>query len=752
MFCTWAAVQTLGGWGYSREYLAEKWMRDAKLEEIEEGTSDIQRLIISRQLLKDAREPRPPARSSSRARSRSSARRTTRPSGATGSRAARSRAPRARPVYLVNRNGGEILGQTAYPSLAELPGPARARRRDAAGRGLRGGCRRLARRRGEGDRGDQRRARRDGRVRARARGRAVVERVRASRRRHCSARTASASSTRRPISISPRTSSRPARSASSRRAATSRSRSGSWPPRSGSASHASPRSETRPTSRWPSSSRAYVDHEATTVIAIYGEDFRDGRAFARGGAGRGPRPASPCSSSRSEPARRAHAAARSHTGALVSRPRRRRRSLPRGGMRPRRERRASSSTSPRPSSSGRRARTASRGVPATAAVTARSPPTSPSARGSSFRGSRSDLGAGSRRCCRPRPRRGTRSTWPAEASRTSPPSGRVVSTLLRRRRGRRGAPDRLLRRLQPVLARLRGPGGGRGGGDGSTRVDATGRPLLVHTMYWARPPAWALRERRHPGLPGRRCRGRRARAPRRSARSSRRWRVPDSPRPGRAGRRTTGLLRGAGAARGKRDRVRRGPARHELGRGRGPLREELGYPVVLKALGLAPQVRQRRGRRRARGRGGARAALHRPDRPARRHPSSRSRRWHRSTASSSSSARAAIRASGPSLIVGAGRPLRRDPARRRRRAGPTRRRRGGRSSCASLRVAPLLEGARGHAPLDVAAAARAAAALSRVAAEHPEIAEIEINPLLVPPDGCVGLDARIVLEDGADAR
>jgi acyl-CoA dehydrogenase len=50
MFATWAAVQTLGGWGYSREYLVEKWMRDAKLEEIEEGTSDIQRLVISRDL------------------------------------------------------------------------------------------------------------------------------------------------------------------------------------------------------------------------------------------------------------------------------------------------------------------------------------------------------------------------------------------------------------------------------------------------------------------------------------------------------------------------------------------------------------------------------------------------------------------------------------------------------------------------------------------------------------------------------
>jgi len=50
---TWvtnAALQTHGGWGYSREYFPEKWLRDAKLEELEEGTSDIQRLIISRSL------------------------------------------------------------------------------------------------------------------------------------------------------------------------------------------------------------------------------------------------------------------------------------------------------------------------------------------------------------------------------------------------------------------------------------------------------------------------------------------------------------------------------------------------------------------------------------------------------------------------------------------------------------------------------------------------------------------------------
>ncbi|ACY96051.1 acyl-CoA dehydrogenase family protein [Thermomonospora curvata] len=52
---TWVAnagLLTHGGWGYSREFMVEKWLRDAKLEELEEGTSDIQRLIISRSLAK----------------------------------------------------------------------------------------------------------------------------------------------------------------------------------------------------------------------------------------------------------------------------------------------------------------------------------------------------------------------------------------------------------------------------------------------------------------------------------------------------------------------------------------------------------------------------------------------------------------------------------------------------------------------------------------------------------------------------
>jgi alkylation response protein AidB-like acyl-CoA dehydrogenase len=43
-----AALMTLGSYGYSTEYPVEKWLRDAKLEEIYEGTNDIQRLIVAR--------------------------------------------------------------------------------------------------------------------------------------------------------------------------------------------------------------------------------------------------------------------------------------------------------------------------------------------------------------------------------------------------------------------------------------------------------------------------------------------------------------------------------------------------------------------------------------------------------------------------------------------------------------------------------------------------------------------------------
>jgi succinyl-CoA synthetase beta subunit len=58
---------------------------------------------------------------------------------------------------------------------------------------------------------------------------------------------------------------------------------------------------------------------------------------------------------------------------------------------------------------------------------------------------------------------------------------------------------------------------------------------------------------------------------------------------------------------------------------------------------------------------------------------------------------------------------------------------------------------RGRPPLDVGAAARAAAALSWVAAARPDVAEIEINPLLVTPSGATALDARVIVrEKGED--
>ncbi len=52
MFCAHAAVQMFGGYGYTREYPVEKLFRDAKITEIYEGTSEIQRLVIARHLLK----------------------------------------------------------------------------------------------------------------------------------------------------------------------------------------------------------------------------------------------------------------------------------------------------------------------------------------------------------------------------------------------------------------------------------------------------------------------------------------------------------------------------------------------------------------------------------------------------------------------------------------------------------------------------------------------------------------------------
>ena len=51
MEITTDAVQLLGGYGYTKDYPVERMMRDAKITQIYEGTNQIQRIVMARQLL-----------------------------------------------------------------------------------------------------------------------------------------------------------------------------------------------------------------------------------------------------------------------------------------------------------------------------------------------------------------------------------------------------------------------------------------------------------------------------------------------------------------------------------------------------------------------------------------------------------------------------------------------------------------------------------------------------------------------------
>jgi alkylation response protein AidB-like acyl-CoA dehydrogenase len=51
------AIQVLGGYGYTKEFPVERYYRDAKVTEIYEGTSEIQRLVIARSILGLAERP-----------------------------------------------------------------------------------------------------------------------------------------------------------------------------------------------------------------------------------------------------------------------------------------------------------------------------------------------------------------------------------------------------------------------------------------------------------------------------------------------------------------------------------------------------------------------------------------------------------------------------------------------------------------------------------------------------------------------
>jgi hypothetical protein len=71
MEVTTDAVQVYGGYGFIKEYPVEKLMRDAKIMQLYEGTSQIQRLVIARETLLPRRHRGASARSAAAARSRS---------------------------------------------------------------------------------------------------------------------------------------------------------------------------------------------------------------------------------------------------------------------------------------------------------------------------------------------------------------------------------------------------------------------------------------------------------------------------------------------------------------------------------------------------------------------------------------------------------------------------------------------------------------------------------------------------------
>jgi acetate---CoA ligase (ADP-forming) len=272
---------------------------------------------------------------------------------------------------------------------------------------------------------------------------------------------------------------------------------------------------------------------------------------------------------------------------------------------------------------------------------------------------------------------------------------------------------------------------------------ATGRPLVVHTMYWDAPPARALRAA---GIPVYRAiesavdglaalvADVQADAP-----------IPAVP-PACANLAQAGFgadytaARAALAAAG----VPFGAAREATTRDEAvAAADELGYPVVVKALGALHKSDG----------GGVVVGLRDADAVA-------------AVVDRLGAARYSIEAQedvaggfellagarwdprfGPVVVVGAGgvhAELFRDTA---AALAPV----GGAEAEAlirSLACAPLLAGTRGRARLDVCAASTAVAALARFAAEHPELAELEVNPLLVREHGAVGLDARFVLRSG----
>ena len=93
------AIQVFGGYGYTKEFPVERYYRDAKITEIYEGTSEIQRLVIARSILGlKSGSSRPGRMSAASETSRFGSR------GSTRARATRARRPRRRLARLEDRS------------------------------------------------------------------------------------------------------------------------------------------------------------------------------------------------------------------------------------------------------------------------------------------------------------------------------------------------------------------------------------------------------------------------------------------------------------------------------------------------------------------------------------------------------------------------------------------------------------------------------------------------------------------------
>ncbi|HEU4702247.1 MAG TPA: acetate--CoA ligase family protein, partial [Conexibacter sp.] len=66
-----------------------------------------------------------------------------------------------------------------------------------------------------------------------------------------------------------------------------------------------------------------------------------------------------------------------------------------------------------------------------------------------------------------------------------------------------------------------------------------------------------------------------------------------------------------------------------------------------------------------------------------------------------------------------------------------------REMAASLSIAPLLRGARGEPPVDLPALEQVVLRIGALVEAHPEVAELDCNPVIAHPGGAVVVDARV---------